>query len=281
MLKEIKFLCKLYDISPNPRVGQHFLISEKILKVEVECAEITEDDVVLDIGAGFGYLTEMLAKKAKKVYAVEKDPKIAEVFRWRLGSFIKQGKVDLIIADVLKISFSRDITKVVSNPPYHIISDIIIKVLKELFTLNTFKLAVMILQKEYAERLLAGPGDKNWGRIGACFRYFADGEIVLHVPNDAFWPQPEVDSVLVRFWPIRMKHIIDFNTYEKTTAILFTAARRTLRKVLTHYLRHKDVDIKYVIEEIKRKVDINKRVRSLTVKEIEEIGFIFKEMGII
>ncbi len=278
---EIEHLCSLFGVKLNPSRGQHFLLSRKILSKEVRVAELNDNDIVLDIGAGFGFLTEEIAKYAKMVYAIEIDPLIARVFEWRLSSEIDKGKIKLIVADALQIPFPEEITAIISNPPYHVISPLIIKILRECFSKENFRIAVMILQQEYIKRLFAKPGSKHWGRISAAFRYFAKGKIIQKIPRKYFFPRPEVDSVLIKIWPISSEHLIDFGTFEKVTNILFIAPNKKVRRVLRDYLKVNTSNWRSLLSYIEKNINLEKRIRQLTVEEIEKIAFYLRERNIV
>ncbi|RLG57870.1 MAG: 16S rRNA methyltransferase, partial [Candidatus Hydrothermarchaeota archaeon] len=139
---------RLYNIKPKEKLGQVFLIDERVLKREVEYAELSSKDVVLEIGSGFGSLTKFLVEKAKKVYAIERDSTLIEV----LKSYVIAKNLEIIQRDALRITFP-EFNKCVSNLPYVISSPITFKLLK-----HDFEKAILTYQKEFAERLIAKPG---------------------------------------------------------------------------------------------------------------------------
>ncbi|MHA1616091.1 MAG: 16S rRNA (adenine(1518)-N(6)/adenine(1519)-N(6))-dimethyltransferase RsmA [Candidatus Njordarchaeales archaeon] len=281
LLAEIQHLCQLFDIRLKPEKGQHFIISRRILQLEVEISGVSSNDYVLEIGAGFGFLTEEIAKKANKVFTIEVDTKIIEVFRFRLQRLLASGKIILIEDDALKVPFPTEIDYLISNPPYHIISPLIIRILRELFPLERFRGAVMILQREYVRKLFAKPGSKYWGRLPAAFRYFAKGKIIKVIPAKVFFPRPEVDSVLVKIWPDRKQHLVDFSTYEKTTQIIFQSANKKVRRVMKDFLRQKTHSWRSLLTQLSQSINLEKRVRELTVEDLEKIAFFLREKEII
>ncbi len=270
---EILHLCEMFGINLKKEKGQNFLISENILETEILTAKVDKNDIVMDIGAGFGFLTEKLVEYAKKVYAVELDPKIANVFTFRLGELLKSGKLELIIDDVLNITFPRDINKIVSNPPYSISSDLIVKIVKECLDGDMRIQGSMILQKDFVKRLLSKPCSKNWGRISALFNYYMEGEFVKTIKKDFFYPRPEVDSALIRF-KLKEKDEkgLNFDSFEKLTLILFKGQNKTIRRLLKNYIKSKTSNWRNVIRTLEKDLDLSKRVRCLNVYEIEKMG---------
>jgi len=269
---EIIHLCEVFNIRLDPEKGQNFLISERILDLEVEVANLMENDVVLDIGAGFGFLTERIAERVAHVYAVEIDRKIAEAFKFRLKKWVEIGKIDLIIGDFLKLELPKELTKIVSNPPYSISSELMIKIIKELYKNKNFESSVMILQKDFVKRLFANPCSKNWGRISATFRYYTEGDIITTIPKKVFFPKPEVDSSLIKFWFKRDKSLLEFKLFEKITALLFQGPNKKIRRILKGILKKKTSEWESILRNLRKEVDLDKRVRCLSLSDIEKIG---------
>lgn len=280
---EVEQLCSIFDISLDPRKGQHFLISDKILELEVKVANLKPSDVVLDIGAGLGFLTEKIARKASKVYAIEIDEKLIKALKWRLRNSELIKKIKIIQEDILKYTFPHDITVVISNPPYNIISQLMIKMLKELFTSPNFRTAVLVLQQDYVKKLLSKPDSKNWGRLSAAFRYFAKGKIIEFVPRKFFFPTPDVDSMLIKIWPDPKTHKVSFNVFEKTTQLLFSSStNKTIRSILKQYIKNKPLTSwRELIQKLDAKIKLSKRVREINLEEIEEIALFLLDNGLI
>jgi len=154
LLRRAKHILRLYGFFPKKRLGQHFTVNSDILQRLVSHASITKDDVVLEVGAGLGFLTRLLSSKCKKVIAIEVDPKIVGILRKQLHSL---QNVDLIEGDILKVSLPP-FNKVVSAPPYSLSSPLLFRLLE-----RKFDWAVLIFQKEFAERLAASVGSKDYG----------------------------------------------------------------------------------------------------------------------
>ncbi|MCR8453892.1 MAG: 16S rRNA (adenine(1518)-N(6)/adenine(1519)-N(6))-dimethyltransferase RsmA [Crenarchaeota archaeon] len=269
MLSDILKLCRRYNIRLDPKLSQNFLHARHVIELEIEAANVRSCDVVLDIGAGFGFLTELLAPLAKKVYAIEVDPDIALVLRERLKNFIEEGKIELIVGDALEIDLPLDVTKIVSNPPFHIVSPLMFRLAQTYFTKPDFELAVFIVQFEFAEKLAARPGEKR-SRISATIQYFAEVEILSRVSRRNFFPTPNVDSALIRMKPRRINHIVSFDDYNRVVTILFNTPNRTLRSAIReHFPRNCAEGIIQAIE--KRGISPQIRIRSLDNWQLEVI----------
>jgi len=273
--EEIIHLCQLYGIKLDKEKGQNFIVNEAIYDKEIELADLSNKDIVLDIGAGFGFLTEKLVEKAKKVYAVEIDRQIAKVFMDRLDNYIRSNKIELIINDILKIKIPNDINKIVSNPPFSISSQLIIKLIKELYNSKNFDRGILLLQKEFVQKLLSKPCSKNWSRLTAFFNYYAIGNFCGIVSRKNFFPRPDVDTAILMFKfrrEERRESPIDINAFEKLTNIIFRGSNKTIKKVLKTYLKPITADWRKILSKIEKKVDLQKRVRCISLLELEKIG---------
>ncbi|MEM4359122.1 MAG: 16S rRNA (adenine(1518)-N(6)/adenine(1519)-N(6))-dimethyltransferase RsmA [Candidatus Bilamarchaeaceae archaeon] len=179
------------------RLGQHLLSDKNILKKEAEIAGV-RGRVVLEIGAGDGRLTEQLLEAgATKIYAVEKDRQFAEMLREK---FRGDRRAVIIETDFVGMQVPNDVTVVIGNIPYYISSDIIFRLKDE-----KIERAVLMVQKEFAEKMVAKPGSSNYGRLSVTSQIFFDVEIVLRVPAHLFIPKPKVDSALIVLKPRGVK----------------------------------------------------------------------------
>jgi len=204
------------------RLGQHFLIDEKILDRMVQYGEIAENDVVLDVGAGRGELTVKLAERAGKVIAVELDPELAEEARRRLKGY---DNVELLVGDILKLK-PTGFNKVVSNPPYNISR----KLLEWLIDGGAERI-VLTLQREFASKLVAEPGSTKYLYISFLSNLLYDSSIVEFVPRNMFRPMPKVDSAIILMKRRRDARELGEDSKE-LIKFLFTRRRQVLRRVL-------------------------------------------------
>ncbi|MEX0569519.1 MAG: 16S rRNA (adenine(1518)-N(6)/adenine(1519)-N(6))-dimethyltransferase RsmA [Candidatus Njordarchaeota archaeon] len=275
MLSEILKICRKYNIRLSPKLSQHFLHSPNIIEREIKYADIQKSDIVLDIGAGFGFLTERLAEKAKRVYAIEIDKKMISVLRERLSRFIDSDKVIVIEGDALSIDLPKDVNKIVSNPPFHIISPLIFRIAETYFDSEQFDVCVMIVQHDYANKMKARPGEKR-SRLSATIQYFADMEILMQISRRNFFPIPKVDAALVRIKPSRKKHIVDFVTFKKVVTLLFSMPNKILRKIIKKTFS-RDTANKIILELQQAGIRPEVRLRDLTNNELELLANVLKK----
>ncbi len=167
---------------------QHFLKDKQVLDRIIEYGRLNKSDTVLEIGAGYGNLTQRLAEKAGRVIAYEVDTDLASPLN-------RLDNVELISGDVMKQDFPH-FNKVVSNLPYSISSPVTFKLLT-----YKFELGILMYQHEFARRMVAVPGTKDYGRLSISIQYFSRIEILEVIPGKAFNPAPDVDSAIIRLEP--------------------------------------------------------------------------------
>ena len=193
-------LLKKYDFRIQKKYGQNFLIDTHVLEKIISSAGVTRDDFVLEIGPGIGALTQYLCENARRVMAVEIDRKLIPVLEDSLSEY---DNVTVVNEDILKMDIGRIAqehnqgkpVKVVANLPYYITTPIIMELFESHVTLESI---TVMVQKEVAERMQAGPGTKNYGALSLAVQYYADAEIVANVPPNCFMPRPNVGSAVIR-----------------------------------------------------------------------------------
>ena len=180
------------------KYGQNFLIDTRVLDRIIGAARITEEDCVLEIGPGIGTMTQYLAERAGEVVAVEIDRNLIPILEDTLSAY---GNVTLINQDILKMDVKGlaeergKPLKVVANLPYYITTPIIMGLFEDHVPLKSI---TVMVQKEVAERMQAGPGSKDYGALSLAVQYYARPEIVANVPPNCFIPRPNVGSAVVR-----------------------------------------------------------------------------------
>ena len=267
LLRRAKHLFRLYGFFPKKRFGQNFTIDSEILDRLVAHASLSKDDVVLEVGAGFGFLTQLLSRECKKVIAVEVDSQLVAFLQEQLHSL---QNVELIEGDILDVSLPS-FNKVVSAPPYSISSPLLFRLLE-----YNFDSAVLIFQKEFAERLAASVGTKNYGRLTVNIYYHADVELLEYVPRTIFYPPPDVDSMIVRLTPKAPPfHIDDEKMFAEIVRILFTQRNKKVRNSLIFFLRQRQLPKKEAIDLADSMIYSEKRVRELAP---EDFGILTNEL---
>ncbi len=268
LINEIQRILRAYGISPKKHLGQNFVVDAVLLDRMVCHAQIRSDEVVLEIGAGLGFLTRLLAERCRKVIAVELDPKLASILRDRLSDL---GNIMILQGDILRLPVPA-FSKVVSSPPYSISSPIVYWLIE-----RNFECDVLIFQKEFADRLVAEPGSKDYGSLTVFTYYRAEVDLLEPVPRSAFWPQPSVDSVVIRLKPKKPPfQLKDERIFFELVRTLFTQRNRKVRnaiKLFLKKLRLSDGEIREWSEMIPF---VNRRTRELTP---EDFGVIANEVA--
>jgi len=234
LLKRTKFLLRRHRIFPKKRLGQNFMVEPSIFQCMAKYASLSQDDVVLDIGAGLGFLTCFLADKCRYVLAVESDPRLVSVLREELKDL---PNVELIEGNVLKVQISQ-FNKVVSVPPYSISSSL----LTWLFNKN-FECAVLIFQKEFANRLVASVGNEDYGWLTVVAYYYVKVELFEEIPKWMFYPQPEASSIIIRLGPKKPPAFTlkDKALFKQLVRTLFTQRNRKVRNAVLPFIKSKHV----------------------------------------
>ncbi len=261
--KFIKNLLKKYNIYPSKILGQNFLISKEVLEKILDAANLKSKDVVLEIGPGIGTLTKELVKKAKRVIAVEKDSKMIKILKETLRA-LKNIKV--IQEDILKTKPSDFILqptayKIVANLPYYITSPVLRKFLE-----TDFKPKEMILmvQKEVAQRIVALTPDMNL--LAVSVQFFAKPQIISFVSKNCFWPQPKVDSAILKISQIGTDlPAIDTDLFFKIVRAGFAQPRKQLVNSLSNGLKLEKEKVRNWLKE--NRIKPERRPETLTIKD--------------
>ena len=226
-----------YNMSAKKKFGQNFLIDSHVLEGIVEAAGVTGDDLVLEIGPGIGSLTQYLAEAAGKVVAVEIDKTLLPVLADTLSEY---DNVTVINQDILKVDLDEIVSenggrpiKVVANLPYYITTPIIMKLFESRARIESI---TVMVQKEVADRMAAGPGGKDYGSLSLAVGYYAKAVTVMDVPPSSFIPQPGVGSAVVnltRYAEPRVK-VNDEKRLFEMVRTAFNQRRKTLSNSLSN-----------------------------------------------
>lgn len=272
----MKDILDQYGFKFSKRLGQNFLIDGNIINKIVDAADIDENSGVIEIGPGFGTLTQCLCKRAKKVVAIEIDKSLKEVHE----DTIPYDNIKIIYDDFMKIDVDKIIdeefqgmdVKLVANLPYYITTPIIMKILEDKYKIS--KIVVMV-QKEVAQRLNAKPNTKEYGAISLAVQYRADTRIAMIVPSSVFMPRPKVDSAVIALDILKKPRI-----NVKDEQMLFSVIRASFgqrRKTLLNSLSSILDCPKEFIKEVLEKVNIDPGIRGETLT-LEEFGAISDEI---
>jgi 16S rRNA (adenine1518-N6/adenine1519-N6)-dimethyltransferase len=264
LLQDARLLFRRYKFFPKKRFGQSFLIDNDLLQKLPFYASVSDSDVVLEIGAGLGFLTRLLAQKCRKVVAVEIDSKLVKILKEHLHDL---RNIELIEGDVLKVSIPP-FNKVVSTPPYSISSPLLFWLLE-----RNFDCAVLAFQKEFAERLNASVGSKEYSRLTVSMYYRADVELLDYVPKELFYPPPDVDSTVVRLKPRKPPFsVVDKALFFGLVQTLFTQRNRKVRKSVIPFLQRQGFGREEALKIADSLLFHDKRVRELAPEDFGAIA---------
>ncbi|AKG91604.1 ribosomal RNA small subunit methyltransferase A [Geoglobus ahangari] len=208
------------------REGQHILVDRRVLSRIVRYAELSKSDAVLEVGCGTGNLTSYLLKSSGVVYGIEKDRRFVDLLKKKFSHEISENRFVLIEGDALRVEWP-EFNKFVSNIPYNISSELTFRLLE-----HKFDLAVVMYQKEFAERLVAREGSKSYGRLSVMVKAFCRAEILEIVRPSAFRPRPKVESAIVRLYPEPEIAVRDVEKLDLLLRAAFSSRRKKFGKVL-------------------------------------------------
>lgn len=265
-----------YQFNFQKKFGQNFLIDTGILEEIIEAAQITKDDFVLEIGPGIGTMTQYLCEAARAVVAVEIDTNLIPILKDTLAEY---NNVDVLNEDILKVNISKlaeeknngKPIKVVANLPYYITTPIIMGLFEGNVPVESI---TVMVQKEVADRMQTGPGNKDYGALSLAVQYYADPYIVANVPPNCFMPRPKVGSAVIRLTrhaapPVKVDN-------EKWMFDIIRASFNQRRKTLANGLSNSDkIDLpKDVITEAIAKLGKGESVRgeSLSLEEFAALS---------
>jgi 16S rRNA (adenine1518-N6/adenine1519-N6)-dimethyltransferase len=273
-----KEIISQYGIKPNKKLGQSFLVDINVINRISDASDISGDDTVVEIGAGIGVMTEGIAKKAKRVIAVEIDRNLVELLKDKLGGY---DNVEIHSGDILKIDFNlvadahKSKIKIIGNVPYNISSPLIFKLISFRSVISDF---MLMLQKEIVQRLVSVPDNKIYGVPSVILQMFATVEKIFDVPSTCFYPQPKVESAIIRgtFLEKPFVPLLDENIFIG----LVKAAFAQRRKMLSNNLKNSKLLAGVEEEKIKEVLSIagidgKRRGETLSVEEFGKLSNLF------
>jgi 16S rRNA (adenine1518-N6/adenine1519-N6)-dimethyltransferase len=256
LLEETKSLLRRHRIEPKKTLGQNFIVESQVFQKMAHHASLDCDDTVLEIGAGLGFLTRFLSEKSKAVLAIEFDPKLAGILREQFGCI---SNVKIIEGNVLRVTVPA-FNKIISIPPYQISSRLLVWLFK-----RDFDRAVLIFQKEFADRLTAAVGSEDYGWLTVFTYYHAQVELLDEIPKSMFYPRPKIDSKIVCLKPKRPQSLLSNEvSFQRFLQVFFTRRNRTVRNAALTYLKHERGATKEDVAKIANSLPLGrKRVREL------------------
>lgn len=250
----------LRELGIKPVQGQNFLTSEIIVDALVEAGEV-EDQEVLEIGGGTGAITQKLSEKAEKVYTVENNSVLAQ----HLRDEFEESNVEVIEEDILEYEF-EDIDRCVSNIPFHLSSEIL-----EILGREQVQSA-LIIQEDLADRIVAEPGESDYGRLTVMANYYFIPVKLRTVPNSSFKPAPDVQAAIIKLYPNEERHgVADEEFFFKIVRALFTHKRKKVRNAFVdarHILEISKDEAKEIRDDIPHS---EKRVNELEIIQLKQI----------
>ena len=295
---QIKEQLRKYNIRPNKTMGQNFLINENTLEKIIKAADLNKDDTVLEVGPGLGILTKELIKKVKKVITIEKDEQMIEVLKQELED---SENIEIIHGDILEIlkdqkkscllrnpgraSRTRPLQskgaferhglrlirkgtisyKVVANIPYYLTSHLIRTLLE---SENQPKEIVLLIQKEVAQRISPRPrraGQAKMNLLSVSVQFYGKPEIISIISKENFWPEPKIDSAILRIRDIRKPENINIKKFFKLVKAGFSSPRKQLANNLSNNLGFNKEEIKKALTECN--LNIQARASNLEIKD--------------
>ena len=249
------------------RLGQNFLIDEEVMERMTSYADLNLEDTVLDIGAGLGFLTEVLAERCRRVVAVEVDPKLVRILKRRLRN---RRNITILEGNILKIDLPP-FDKVVATPPYSISTPLLLWLLE-----RRPECSVLTFQREFAERLTAPVGSREYGILAITAYYKAHIDLLDLVSRDSFWPQPEVESRIVRLKPKDPPFKVeDESFFFRMVKALFTQRNKKVRNAVKPFLASLGIPRDKVMEFMDSVPFHDKRVFTLPP---EDLGMISNDL---
>ncbi len=271
---DIPTILQRYNLRPDKRLGQHFLIDQFALEEVIEAAEVEKSDVVLEIGAGLGSLTRLLAIHARNVLAVELDSKLIPPLKEVISGF---PNVEIIQGDILRLNLNQLMNVsgflVIANIPYYITSALIRNMLE---TSRPPKRLVLTLQREVAERICASPGKMSV--LALSVQVYGKPDIMAYLPPAVFYPQPNVDSAILRVdrYPEPQIPIGLLPTFFRLVKAGFSQKRKTLRNSLAGGMRWKPAQSEAILYQ--SGINSMRRAETLSLKEWGELADIVNKL---
>lgn len=272
----MNYIQRAKSFRTKKRLGQNFLVDEKIIRTILDSAQISKDDTVVEIGAGVGFVTEQLVKYAKKVIAIELDEDAIKELKK-----ISCDNLVILHQDILKTDlneFCSEKVKIVANIPYYITSPIIAHLLGEIDDLKNrnrskIKEIILMVQKEVAQRIVATEKSpsKQYGLLSILSQFWADCEIIKLVGAKCFYPSPKVDSALVKLIVLDEPKVklCDYKHFRKTIKAAFSQRRKNIKNCLLSSGFSKE-NIEKSLKNVE--IELNSRGETISIEKFAQLS---------
>jgi len=261
---EIRALLQKYGVTPTRKAGQSFLKDVRVAQSIVDAAELSGTDSVLEIGGGLGILTQRLSQVAGHVKVIELEPKLVKALTDACSDLTN---VEIVQGDALQVELGS-YDRVVSNLPYSVSSEVTFRLLKEC----TFKFAVLMYQKEFAQRLVASPGGSDYSRLTIDFNYLGSADWVMDVHADRFYPRPAVNSAVLRVTHREgQPRAQDQDSFFWMVHGLYSYPNKQLGKAASIWFRllgMEKSDVEHWWQALDSEIDTSTRLRNLTQEDL-------------
>jgi 16S rRNA (adenine1518-N6/adenine1519-N6)-dimethyltransferase len=258
--------------------GQVFLTDKQVALDIITAASLTKNDQVIEIGPGRGVLTRLIAPLVEKLITVEIDPRLVQELRVSLKTY---PNIEIIHQDIMSYQLPAELRalpfKVTANVPYYITSPIIFQLLDWHLANPQFSQAIIMVQKEVAQRLAAAPGGKEYGVISIMLQFYAQVRIIRLVPAKCFTPVPEVDSAVIKidFLPQPREKVSSGETFKKVVKAAFAQRRKTILNSLKHNYGLEAVMLDQSLREAG--IEARRRAETLSIAEFARLSEVIYE----
>lgn len=267
-----------YGLRLSKSLGQNFITDSNVLARIADGAGVSDEDLVIEIGPGIGVLTAELAERAAFVEAVEIDKRLIPILEDTLSEY---DNVHVLNQDILKTDIGSLVEErrqdgsftgkvhIIGNLPYYITTPIIMKLLEENVPADSI---TVMMQKEVADRINAGPGNRTYGAISVAVQYYCSVSKITDVPKEAFVPRPKVESTVLKLIPHKEKKVAvkDEKAFLRCVKAGFAQRRKTLLNALSSAGGMDKEKVKAILEAAD--VDPGRRAETLTVEEFAKIA---------
>ena len=256
----IKKVLKYHETQPLKKFGQNFLIDKGVIKKIFEAAELQKSDVVLEIGPGIGNLTKELSQKVKKIITVEKDPKMVKILKEAIKGF---KNIEIVQDDIRKIQISKlkiKNYKLIANLPFYLTAPTIRKFLENKYPPKEM---ILIIQKEVAQRISAKPPKMNL--LAVSVQFYAKPKIISYVSRKSYWPQPKVDSAIIKITTNKERRVINKDWFFQIVKAGFSQPRKQILNNLSNGLKLNKGKIKSWL--LKNNIQPTQRAKDLVIQD--------------